>query len=1099
MTWTLYSIGDSAYLEQILNAVAMIVGTGEFVVIAKIGFVLGILLVIFQAITTGGRGIDLGKILVAWIVFSMIYGASARVAIEDAYTGNVRVVDNVPIGVAAAGSIISRIGYRMTKIFETAFSTPAMTEYGFVGTLGKLKTVRDAARDLIGIGDANSPVAGSDFEQSWYNYAKECTLVGVRLGFLRSPDIMKSQDPVQALRFDSKVYHTEILVGGDHQVLNCSLAHDRLVDFSNTRFLPAFKKDLGALLRESTDAPGLSAAEVDAAIGTALNQLGQSASDASKYMMAATLLPIYQQAVIGMEVDSLQGEYAVMLSQAMLQRDTQWAAQESLFQQYVRPLMTFIEGFVFAVTPLMGFLVALGTFGIRLAGRYVLMLLWIQLWLPLLAVINLYILMSAGGDLDALQAMGTAVANSLAGSQRLYGVIQHYLATGGMLASSIPAIALMLVYGSAITATHLAGRLQAADNIDHKLPTPDVARQQPAFVNQSAYQQTPLGGTHMNGSDELMASVATDASLSQMVSSSGRKMRQASQSFQTQLGTRLSDSYKEGMSYDEMESLGRSLASGSTQTAVFVEQAAESFRQDYGISNGKEYAMASIVTGMASGSLRIDSGSIVNAFGKTVDRIEGIKDKIMHPFAGGDGRATADGSTEDQNGRKGEKGTGMGVGIEIKGGGRYTNTDKDASQTSKVFDILDKAGKDEGMRAELQQRMSRDLSDGHREGFEEALTQDNYEMLSNSASDVRSAAEEYAIADQAANRFQMGTSAGGTVATQRIAANDAAYTALDRAVRTNPDASSLKQDLLPQMKVLLPGNERGANVAANMLSLQRTGHQDAALSALGNAFGFTKGVEGINPFSNRHLENGAPVYGEAGNAPGMDSVGQGAHQAGRVEGDFGAARANFEQGSFRAPGNITGDHDSWRRDVNDAYGASVAEVRVGASGHYRDAIMRADSTPSAAAMGVGGVGGFLEQVTLQGRALAGDVEEVMRSGAVENFGFGADKGTLAANEEWIYTQSYGVAEGMGLTPIQSRVYARAVVESTSGRIVAGLGVESDTMLQLKEAMRGEYGGDDELSDKIFSMVANSALANPAWARSTLNSVRSYNETSGATK
>ena len=101
--WEIYSIGDSAYLAAILNAVAMITGTGDFRQLAGVGFLLGVLLVLFQGILEGGRGIRFQNILVAWLLYALMFGPTARVAIEDAYSGAVRVVDNVPAGTGRRG------------------------------------------------------------------------------------------------------------------------------------------------------------------------------------------------------------------------------------------------------------------------------------------------------------------------------------------------------------------------------------------------------------------------------------------------------------------------------------------------------------------------------------------------------------------------------------------------------------------------------------------------------------------------------------------------------------------------------------------------------------------------------------------------------------------------------------------------------------------------------------------------------------------------------------------------------------------------------------------------------------------------------------
>jgi conjugal transfer mating pair stabilization protein TraG len=107
--WEIYSIGDSAYLAAILNAVAMISGTGDFRQLAGVGFLLGVLLVLFQGILQGGRGIRFQNVLVAWLLYALMFGPTARVAIEDAYSGAVRVVDNVPLGPAAVGSLMSNV------------------------------------------------------------------------------------------------------------------------------------------------------------------------------------------------------------------------------------------------------------------------------------------------------------------------------------------------------------------------------------------------------------------------------------------------------------------------------------------------------------------------------------------------------------------------------------------------------------------------------------------------------------------------------------------------------------------------------------------------------------------------------------------------------------------------------------------------------------------------------------------------------------------------------------------------------------------------------------------------------------------------------
>ncbi len=60
-----------------------------------------------------------------------------------------------------------------------------------------------------------------------------------------------------------------------------------------------------------------------------------------------------------------------MVNQAIQQRNTQWAAEQSMFMTVVRPMLTFFEGFIYAITPIIAFIIVMGSFGLQLAGKYV--------------------------------------------------------------------------------------------------------------------------------------------------------------------------------------------------------------------------------------------------------------------------------------------------------------------------------------------------------------------------------------------------------------------------------------------------------------------------------------------------------------------------------------------------------------------------------------------------------------------------------------------------------------------------------------------------------------------------------------------------------
>jgi conjugal transfer mating pair stabilization protein TraG len=70
--WEIYSIGDAAFLESILNAVAMLAGTADLKQLAGVGFLLGVLLVLFQGILGGAYSIKFQNVLIAWVIYALM-------------------------------------------------------------------------------------------------------------------------------------------------------------------------------------------------------------------------------------------------------------------------------------------------------------------------------------------------------------------------------------------------------------------------------------------------------------------------------------------------------------------------------------------------------------------------------------------------------------------------------------------------------------------------------------------------------------------------------------------------------------------------------------------------------------------------------------------------------------------------------------------------------------------------------------------------------------------------------------------------------------------------------------------------------------------
>ena len=348
--FSIHSIGDSAFLEQILIAVSMITGTGDFEKMVSIGLLLGVLMICIQSVFQGAKQINLQQVLVGWILYACFFGPTTTVTIEDAYTGQVRVVANVPIGVGFAGGVISNVGYTITNLFETGYGVivPNVTESHFSETLKLLNDVRRRAYDTGVFTALNSANGGGyvDVRRSWNNYIRECTLTKVDLN-LMSLDELMNRSTDSALRFNSQLYGTRLYLstsnpdGADY---TCTDGWVAISTATANLSSPVVVDALNSLL-------GIDTSTGDNAITKltdSLQAMGATTTSSIDYLKAAVLEPLYYEAAAGRYQDLQDYGSALMINQAIQQRNTQWAAEQSMFMTVVRPMLTFFEGFIYA-------------------------------------------------------------------------------------------------------------------------------------------------------------------------------------------------------------------------------------------------------------------------------------------------------------------------------------------------------------------------------------------------------------------------------------------------------------------------------------------------------------------------------------------------------------------------------------------------------------------------------------------------------------------------------------------------------------------------------------------------------------------------------
>ena len=475
-TVDIWCIGDLYYLVAVLNSLAMVAQSGLFEDLVKLGLILAVLVMALQAVFMGDRGggLPFGRFIVAWVLFKLMF-TTATVWVYDTYTLKSQQVDNVPYGVAFAGSVTSKVAHEITQVLEQAFSTPKMLDNGFASSLEVLNKVRKLPPFL-------GKLYNGKIQKTLEEYAKNCTAIGINLGQINGEGLKHQANPWQAMKFESQIYTAMTWLPGDPDqgtIRTCTEAWSAIDNYLQGNFWTDWQGFLRTVIckNEENCSPVTTTQ-------SALEALGAQQEDARNYMLAAVLLPVIEQGQINLSSSLGKPEMSIIVGQAREQRNAQWKAESSLFMTIVRPMMAFFEGFLYAVTPFMALLVAFVPSGLSLIFKYFIMFIWVQLWMPILAVLNHYLHIIAQQKLASLVNNGLISITSISGQLEWTSNLNDWLATAGMLAASTPAISLALLFGGAVTMTHLAGRLQGGDHINEKIAAPDVV--QPGAVMVSA-------------------------------------------------------------------------------------------------------------------------------------------------------------------------------------------------------------------------------------------------------------------------------------------------------------------------------------------------------------------------------------------------------------------------------------------------------------------------------------------------------------------------------------------------------------------------------------------------------------------------------------
>lgn len=225
------------------------------------------------------------------------------------------------------------------------------------------------------------------------------------------------------------------------------------------------------------------------------------------------------------KVDATAAAQDFALARAEAERRTAYSVLGELAAKMLPVIKNILEAFIYAVFPIVALFLML-PIAAKAAFIYVKMLVWIQLWAPIYAVLHSAVLaysrLPAEAALTHFTDSGDAVMLSLANYTGLGQVLADHAILAGYLTLSIPMVAYMLVSFSGSVAAGISGRIlqsyegpvsKAADEAaGGNLSLGNTSMGNASWWAQNAAPRTSMGTVETTGADGRTETITTRGS-----------------------------------------------------------------------------------------------------------------------------------------------------------------------------------------------------------------------------------------------------------------------------------------------------------------------------------------------------------------------------------------------------------------------------------------------------------------------------------------------------------------------------------------------------------------------------------------------------------
>lgn len=466
---TVYVMAGGAYMAQIFNGVATMVGTSAWDSMMRIVMLISGM----SALAVYMRSHD-PKELVKFVAFIILITSvllipkrSVQIIDRSDPTGVYR-VDNVPLGLAVPAKFITSIGTDITEIYERLFHLPDSLMYSKTGML--------YGADLVGHVSDVMTVNG-DLAELMGMYVKNCVIGDILLNHKYSfQELMNSRDPYTLIFRQPSPLRGVMVPYGNSEAQQegfwtCEMLAKNVLmpklGIDTTTGGATWEYTVRRLFGGAPNANVLYAT----LLGDSYNYYYQGGQTAGQLMRTSVVMNALRNGISAYSAQSGDTASLVNLSSSSSYNKMRlsWATSGSIGVKFLPLMNTILLAMIFALFPITILLATIHALTIGMLKNYIFSIIYLQSWPPMFAILNsaatFYLRGKTGGTEFNLA--------NLASIQEMHSDIGL---VAGWLTLSIPFIAYGIVkgmgsvvsqagnyLGTAINSSATASSSQAAD------------------------------------------------------------------------------------------------------------------------------------------------------------------------------------------------------------------------------------------------------------------------------------------------------------------------------------------------------------------------------------------------------------------------------------------------------------------------------------------------------------------------------------------------------------------------------------------------------------------------------------------------------------